>query len=203
MTASHIIVWRHGRTRYNQLGLLQGQLNIDLDEVGRTQAVTAAEWLAKREPEAVVASDLRRAVQTAGELARRTGLEITTDPGLREQNFGDWEGLAHDDIARRWPEEQAVWESGDSQAAPPGGESRAQAGLRVAEAIRRHAEAVEGTLVVTGHGASLRCAVAALLGDVDEWYRLGSFGNAHWGTLELRRRGWALREYNVGTEPQL
>lgn len=201
MTASTLILWRHGRTPYNRAGRLQGQLDIDLDAVGRAQAAAAATWLAKREPAAIVASDLRRAQDTAGALAELTGLAVPVDAELREQDYGRGEGLTRDQIRDRWPDELAAWDSGDADVAAFGGESRAAAGRRVAQALRRHVESTDGTLVVTGHGASLRCAVADLLGDVADWYRLGGFDNAHWATLELRRRGWALRDYNVGAAP--
>src|SRR3954463_7829681 len=93
---------RHGQTDYNLGSRMQGQLDTDLSELGRNQAVAAAEVLAKRQPLLIVSSDLRRALDTAIALGERVGLPVTTDTRLRETHLGDWQGMTHlevDEIA--------------------------------------------------------------------------------------------------------
>ena len=89
------------------------------------QAEAAAARLS-REPyglEVIVSSPLKRARATAESGRRqRTGLEVVVDEGLRETDFGDWEGYTFTEIQRRWPAELAAWLA-DPSAAPPGGES--------------------------------------------------------------------------------
>ena len=73
MTAARIIIWRHGRNEWNVVDRFQGQADIPLDEVGRGQAIRAAEVLAAYRPTRLYSSDLTRCYQTAVALAERTG----------------------------------------------------------------------------------------------------------------------------------
>src|SRR5690606_14723402 len=76
VTARTVVLWRHGRTSYNEQRRLQGQVDIPLDEVGRWQAAQAAHDIAERHsPTRIVSSDLERAAGTAQALAELVGVE--------------------------------------------------------------------------------------------------------------------------------
>ncbi|HZI95969.1 MAG TPA: histidine phosphatase family protein [Actinomycetales bacterium] len=200
MTASTVILWRHGQTTFNAESRWQGQLDAPLDEEGVAQAGSAATELVTRKPTRIVSSDLRRAVLTARALGERTGLEVALDPGLREVHAGDWQGLVRAEIEARWPAEYAAWRRGDDIAIG-GGERRSEVGARAAAAVAKHADACEdgAVLVVASHGMALRMALLNLLGiPASAWSALGSLGNTHWATLGNGRSGWFLAEYNVG-----
>lgn len=101
-----IALVRHGRTEWNDLGRIQGSSNVvTIDDVGRTQAIAAALTL-QAEPYAwdtVVASPLRRTVDTAGIIAERLGLRVDeTVPDLVEREFGAAEGLTEEVAFARW-----------------------------------------------------------------------------------------------------
>lgn len=200
---TRIILWRHGRTEYNAARRLQGQIDIPLDEVGRWQGATAAAALfARHAPDRIVSSDLVRASDTAHYLAELSGVEVTTDVRLRERSFGDWEGLTAEDIHERFPDEASVWSSGGT-VDRPGGESPAQVGERVAEAMRELAAETSGTLVLVTHGAAIALGISALLGqDPGSWRGVAGIDNAHWSTLVPTRDGiapgWRLVAHNVG-----
>ena len=68
-----LVMLRHGQTEYNAGNRMQGQLDTELTDLGRDQAVAAAEVLAKRQPLVIVSSDLRRALDTAVALGERSG----------------------------------------------------------------------------------------------------------------------------------
>jgi broad specificity phosphatase PhoE len=196
--AATVVLWRHGRTAYNQQQRFQGQLDVPLDPVGERQVRAAAVELALLQPSALVASDLSRAVATAAALTARTGLVARLDPALREVHAGEWQGLTHDEITARWPEDHAAWRRGDDVR---GGEKRSEMADRAAGAVERHAaEVADGrTLVVAAHGAALKGALLQLLGlDLSAWTAVAGFRNAHWAVLRRRSHGWALAEYNVG-----
>ena len=72
MTTRRLVMLRHGQTEFNLGSRMQGQLDTELSELGRAQAVAAAEALAKRQPLLIVSSDLRRAYDTAVALGERT-----------------------------------------------------------------------------------------------------------------------------------
>src|SRR5690625_2218172 len=140
---------RHGRTSANHLGIIQGQKDVPLDEVGRGQAQAAAETLRRAavRPRRIVSSDLSRAAETARILARGLGMRVAEyDAGLRERNFGTAQGRSASRL---------IWHSD-----PPGAESIEDFVRRCGEAMGRHLREPE-TLVVA-HGGVLR-ATAALL----------------------------------------
>jgi glucosyl-3-phosphoglycerate phosphatase len=198
VSASSVVLWRHGRTPFNAENRFQGQLDVPLDLVGRAQAAAAAEHLARQPLAAVVSSDLVRAVDTARALTVLTGHELTQDPALREVDAGEWQGLLASEIAEKWPDEHAAWRRGED-VPTGGGETRTQLGTRVADAVERHAAAHEGTVLIASHGAALKAGVLRLIGlPVDAGNALAGFRNCHWAVLTRRGGGWALEEYNAG-----
>ncbi|AVT33261.1 MULTISPECIES: histidine phosphatase family protein [unclassified Plantactinospora] len=197
---TRLIVWRHGNTDWNAANRVQGQLDVPLNDLGREQATEAAPLLAGLRPDAIVASDLRRAADTAAALAALTGLPIRTDPRLRERFYGQWQGLLMTEVAQRFPAEHARWRSGDPD---PGAEveSLDDLGKRVGTALQEAADAVPGgTVVIATHGGGARQGCGYLLGwDSTVLRSVGSLNNCHW--TELRHdevRGWQLRGHNVG-----
>lgn len=199
-----LLLWRHARTAYNSQARLQGQIDIPLDEVGHWQARTSASRLAARHrPARIVASDLTRAVETAGYLSRLLDVPVELDPRLRERAFGEWEGLTGHEIDARWPGEFRAWRAGGDPAGV-GAESRADVAARVSAAVLDQVERTDGRggLVVVSHGAAIGSLVAELLGQVPTWRGLVGMHNAHWA--EMLRAGpdvapaWRLLGYNVG-----
>lgn len=97
---------RHGQSEWNALRRWQGAADIALTDLGRAQARETAERLASlaRSFDAMVASDLLRASETAAIIARRLDLPVpTTDVRLREAHAGEWQGMTPDEIERRYP----------------------------------------------------------------------------------------------------
>ena len=95
MRVRRLVMLRHGQTEYNAGSRMQGQLDTELSDLGRDQAVAAAEVLAKRQPLIIVSSDLRRALDTAVALGERSGMPVLVDTRLRETHLGDWQGMTH------------------------------------------------------------------------------------------------------------
>src|SRR6201999_734384 len=93
----------------------------------------------------------RRTAQTAARIATALGLPVTEHDGLKEANFGEWEGLRGRDIRGRWPAEFEAWISSPT-GAPPGGESFDQVARRVRRARDELIRAHPGqTVVVVSH----------------------------------------------------
>lgn len=205
MTAGTIVLWRHGRTAYNATTRMQGSIDIPLDDVGRWQVEQAAADLARRfAPSRVVASNLGRAIDTAGYLAELVDVPVETDPRLRERSFGEWEGLSLEEIAERWPTEYEIWKRGEDPARG-GAETRAAVAERVAEVVAELAATLdrEETLVVVSHGAAISLGITTLLElDPVSWRGLVGLHNAHWSVLRASsgRAGppWRLEAHNVG-----
>jgi probable phosphoglycerate mutase len=196
-----LIVWRHGNTDWNAGNRVQGQTDVPLNDLGRQQAVDAAELLLRMYPVAIVASDLRRAADTAAALGALTGLSVQPDPRLRERFFGAWEGKLMTEVAETRPDEYARWTAG---ADVIGGdvETLDDLGKRVADALQDAADLLGPgeTAVVATHGAAARQGIGHLLGWPSAQLRtLRALQNCHW--VELTHdavRGWQVAAYNVG-----
>lgn len=99
-----LVLWRHGRTEWNRIGIAQGHANVPLDEVGVAQASRAAPFLASYDPAFIWSSDLTRARQTAEHLAALTGREVVLDPRLREFDVGVRQGMTFEQFREAFPD---------------------------------------------------------------------------------------------------
>ncbi|MEU6742262.1 bifunctional RNase H/acid phosphatase [Streptosporangium sandarakinum] len=147
--ATSLLLLRHGETPFSAERRFSGVGDPELTSAGIAQAEAAAARLS-RPPygiQAVVSSPLKRARVTAEIVAAMLGLEVEVEEGLREVDFGDWEGHTFTEIQRRWPDELAAWLA-DPSAAPPGGESFEVAARRVQETGDRLVERYEGRTVL-------------------------------------------------------
>jgi len=104
-----------------------------------------------REPSA-----LRRARETADAAAAAAGLQVFVEDGLRETDFGDWEGHTFAEVRRDWPRELDAWLA-DSAVAPPGGESFDATTTRVRQARDRVLAAYGGrTVLLVSHVSPIK-----------------------------------------------
>jgi glucosyl-3-phosphoglycerate phosphatase len=197
---TRLLLWRHGQTAWNAEGRIQGQHDAKLDETGRAQARAAAIRLAARKPDAIVASDLSRASDTAAELVALTGLTPTYDVRLRERGFGEWETRLASEIEERWPDGWARWRRGEP-IDEAGVERIEDMTKRVGEVLLEILERHPGeTVVVVTHGGVVRHGIEAVL----DWptqvvYSVAALTNCHWSELHHHPgRGWRLQSHNVG-----
>jgi glucosyl-3-phosphoglycerate phosphatase len=189
-----VLLWRHGRTRWNVEHRFQGQADPPLDEVGTQQASASARLLAAYSPDAIVSSDQTRAVQTARPLAELLDLPVALDVRLRERSLGAWEGLTRDEVVSRHPEQYAHWLAGSEMQQP--GELRAEVGERVLAAL---AAARGDTVVLVTHSATAMALTGRLLGlPVAGWRAVGPLGNGRWSEFTAGEHGWQLRAHNLG-----
>ncbi|UNO44166.1 histidine phosphatase family protein [Streptomyces sp. MST-110588] len=199
-----IVLWRHGQTAWNLERRFQGSTDIELTSVGVDQARRAARLLAALKPDAIIASDLKRAVATAAELAAVTRLDVTYDAALRETYAGAWQGLTHEEIIAQYGEQYAAWKRGEP-VRRGGGELETEVADRAAPVVERNAEKLPdgGTLVVVSHGGTIRTTIGRLLGlESHHWEGLGGLSNCCWSVLGEGARGWRLMEHNAGTLPE-
>lgn len=210
MSLARLILVRHGETDFNVERRMQGHLESELTEFGRTQIRAAAPVLAAYRPARLLSSDLSRAARTADEVGEVCGLPVKLDSRLRETHLGQWQGLTLAEVEAGWPGALAVWR-GDPTVSPPGGESRvavaARVGPLVAELVEEltdeldpgEASAPADTVLLFSHGgliASLSCALMGL--SVASWMALTGPGNCRWTVLRRRAGQWRLICHNVG-----
>jgi 2,3-bisphosphoglycerate-dependent phosphoglycerate mutase len=153
---TELILLRHGETDWNRELRFQGHVDVGLNAIGLEQARRLAGRLAGERADRIYASDLTRAQQTAQPVARQLGMDSITDRALREQSFGEVDGMRVQDIQQQHPEVWAAWLLFHEDYAMPGGESTRQFHARVMDAVNRLVAAHRGeTLVVVTHGGVL------------------------------------------------
>lgn len=214
MKRRQLVMLRHGQTDFNLGSRMQGQLDTELTELGRTQAVAAAEVLGKRQPLVIVTSDLRRAYDTAVTLTEQTAVTLRVDRRLRETHLGDWQGMTHAEIDAAAPGARLAWRE-DASWAPHGGESRVDVAARsmplIAELVASELEwgSDERPVVLVAHGGLVAAVTAALLRlPVAHWPALGGMGNASWTQLSGHSAGdadfdgikWRLDVWNASAQ---
>lgn len=159
---------RHGQSTWNREHRIQGQLDPPLSAEGRRQAELLAGRLAPRSFAALVASDLKRAFQTAEAIAAVTGLTPSPDESLREIYLGEWEGFTTEEIANRYPREWEAWVAEPDWDVVPGGEGAAAFGSRVSAGLdaiaQRHPH---GDVLVVTHGGVIQVALHQVVGLVN------------------------------------
>ena len=97
----HFFFLRHGQSDWNREGRYQGIADTPLNALGVTQAQAAAKALAGTRIDRIVASPLIRALKTAAIVAEATGAPIHIDRGLRERDFGRFDGLVIGEVKAR------------------------------------------------------------------------------------------------------
>ena len=155
MLAARLVLVRHGQSTWNADGLLQGQADPPLSELGRAEAAALAPVLRGFPPDRVIASDLLRARETAA-LAGYPSPRL--DSRWREVGVGEWQGRPLSELP---PGSEPSWRGGPL--VPPGGEAWEAMAERVAAAVYE-LRASGGSWLVVCHGGSVRAAVAALTG---------------------------------------
>ncbi|MBL1101576.1 bifunctional RNase H/acid phosphatase [Streptomyces coffeae] len=167
-TPATFVLLRHGETALTPEKRFSGSGGTDpeLSPVGHRQAELVASALAARGTiQEIVSSPLRRCRETAGAVAERLGLEVRIDEGLRETDFGAWEGLTFAEVKERYPDDLAAWLASTKAAPTGGGESFATVARRVAlsrdKLIARH---TGRTVLLVTHVTPIKTLVRLALG---------------------------------------
>jgi probable phosphoglycerate mutase len=183
---TEVLLMRHGQSEWNAIGRWQGQADSPLTDVGRAQARAVARSLPPID--AIFASDLSRARESAEIVARELGLgSVVVDPDLRERDAGEWSGLTRDEIHERYPgylpddRHRAFAPDGGKPKRPPGWESDGSLFARGSRALDAIAARVgTGRALAVTHGG-LIYAVEGRLGE--PFGRLAN-GEARWISVD-------------------
>lgn len=162
-----LIIIRHGETEWNKTGRYQGQLDVELNQNGKEQAERAAGYLSQKEVELFISSDLSRALRTAEIIAAGVQVkpeEILRFPGLRELDFGTWEGQSFEEIQADQPEAFTAWVRDPIKNPPPEGEGLLDFQERIREVFRQILARPEGKIAVVTHGGVVLVYLASVLG---------------------------------------
>lgn len=157
-----VIIVRHGESRGNHRGIIQGTLDEPLTEAGLRQADAVAERLALMQVGAIYASPLSRAHHTAERIADRLRSPIITVKELQERHFGEAQGLTGPELQERWPLEAA--HDRDWGARIPGVEPIIEVRRRASRVLDALLERHPGeTVIAVSHGGTITQMIAYAL----------------------------------------
>jgi broad specificity phosphatase PhoE len=183
---------RHGETDWNRDGLMQGWVDIPLNETGRAQARDAVPLLEALPVGLIVASPLARAHETALIINETLKKPLLLEPGLRERHFGALEGTRWHDLlgqgGKGGDDPHALFE-GPGAPCPEGAEDYATFTGRVVRAVAARMAAAPGEgILFVAHGGVCRVLGHALTGGARRT------ANARPYLFEKGTDGWVQRE---------
>lgn len=163
---TRLILVRHGRSEANLKQVFAGYTDAALSDLGKRQAEAVADRLAATEHiDAIYASDLSRAVDTALPTAKRFGLTVKTDKDLREIFAGVWENMTFEDILAQYHADRVRWLEDLGNSYCTGGETVKEVAARVQRALVRIAKENDGkTVMIATHWTPLYCAFSIATG---------------------------------------
>lgn len=193
---------RHGRSRADDEGVHEGRYDSPLTEVGRKQAQRRAEDFMQRgfTFDAIIASTLQRANETARIIASALNTPVENDPDWMEKDNGQLAGLPFDVAETRYPKPAIL-----TPYTPLGvtGESHWDIYLRAAKVVQKLVQRGPGSYLVVAHGGILNMAVRAMIGAAPGINQPGfAFGFGDTGYMRLNyypdEHQWVLMEFVHG-----
>jgi broad specificity phosphatase PhoE len=168
---------RHGQTAMSRANVFCGRgLDPALTDEGVSMADAFAAAYRDRTWTAIYSSPLKRAIDTATPLAAARGLAVVQREELAEVDYGQWDGLTAEAVARDWHDEYERWTADPAWNPPTGGETAIALSQRMTNVIEEITGShMDGNVLVVSHKASIRVLLCALLGvDVGRFrYRFG------------------------------
>ncbi len=206
MTGTRFFLIRHALVEPSARLVLYGDMDVPLCGLALAADAEAYRWLADRLPAEAswYTSPLSRTHATAVAIfaAGLPPRPLTQEDHFREQTLGEWQGLTHEDAARRMLHPaHPFWPHGADER-PPGGESLADVTRRVGALMERLAEAhPDQDVVIVAHGGSIRGAIAHATGITAHQVLQFSIRNLSLTRLEKRGQDW--RVWAVNEESRL
>ncbi len=195
---TEFVIVRHGQTHGNVTRTLQGQSNTDLDETGIRQVNLLGQRL-KNQPafDAIISSDLKRAIDTAQILLHYIGGNIIPNPALREWNLGILEGRNWQELQREYPEIMNSFLNSHVDVEVPGGERRSEMEKRVAGCLDKLASEHAGKrLLLVTHGGALRAIFRHIVGLPARSNMLPQTSNASYNSCTCSNAIWQMTCWN-------
>ncbi|MDP1721783.1 MAG: histidine phosphatase family protein [Candidatus Gottesmanbacteria bacterium] len=159
-----IYLVRHAESLANTEGIYQGQTyDTDLSARGKSQAQALAQCFERISLLRVVASPLKRTLQTATTVALNKHLPVHIEPQIIETNHGDWEGKHKDVIKKTWPWIYRKWTRFPSATKFPQGEHFLETQKRVVKWWQIFCQNISSDTLVVSHDNIIRIIVARIL----------------------------------------
>lgn len=187
---------RHGETEASRTGGFCGRTDIELSPAGRLMAEDFAAAYQAHPWVGIYVSPMQRTRAMAEPLCRSANLGMRLCDGLREIDYGQWEGKTPDEVTWNYHDDYLRWLADAGWNSPTGGERGIDVGQRalaVLDGIWR--DHVDGDVLVVSHKATIRILLCHLLGiDLGRYRDRIDVPVASLSVVELREHGPLLRK---------
>ena len=162
---TEIILIRHGETDWNRDQVFRGRIDVALNEVGLTQARALQGSLHDSEIDGMYSSPLSRAFETASILGEKRNVDVNTEEGLIDVDFGKWQGLSHQKVKEEYKDLYETWLAQPDLVTFPDGESLKEVRIRSMESLEEVIKNNPGkTLALVSHRVVLKVLLCTILG---------------------------------------
>lgn len=169
MSVKKVLFIRHGQTDFNRERRLQGAMPVPLNECGRAQSRSLAEYLTMIPVGAIYTSPRSRALETAQIIGATLQLPVHEDERLAEIAFGDFEGHTFAEVEARFPVAYRKWQSGFRPYRVPGGESRLDVRRRMQAAWDDITSKSDmETVALVGHSSAIMILLASMFAQLPD-----------------------------------
>jgi probable phosphoglycerate mutase len=183
---------RHGETTSSRNDAFAGSnLEVELTSAGRAMAQAFAAVYRSLDWQAVYVSPMQRTVATAQPLCTALKLEMELRDGLKEMDFGRWEGHLPKTIQQDYPEDYLRWNADPAWFPPTGGETAHAVARRAMPVIEEIMERFNGgNILIVSHKTTIRIMLCSLLGlDLSHYRHRLDCPVASLSVIEMRTQG--------------
>jgi broad specificity phosphatase PhoE len=160
-----IILIRHGETDWNKEQVFRGKIDVPLNQTGVAQARALGEALAEIAIDALYASPLARAFETARVLAEGRKRAVRAEEGLSDVDFGLWQGMSKENVKRDYPDLYDTWLTAPQLVTLPRGETLLEVQKRSMAAVQRAIDSNLGkTIAIVSHRVVAKVILCGVLG---------------------------------------
>jgi len=200
-----VFVVRHGESVDNASGdRYSGITDSPLTERGLRQAEDVGRALQKEGIDRIYTSPMKRAVMFARVIQSKTGGMLIIDRRLRELDYGDWEGLTHQEVFERWPKLYTAYKQDPIKNRPPNSEDPREAAERIlslwSDILRSMSHENFHRVVLVTHNSIAKILLCSILGEPLSRYRERRIDNASITKIAIDKFGKAHIEYENKTD---
>jgi len=198
MDKTVLLLIRHGETIANRENIFRGRMDFPLNDNGIIQAKNLAEELSSFSINAIYSSPLLRALDTAKVIAQTTKNKIEISTALINISLGNWEGVPHTEIIRKYPEQYNLWRTEPEKLKIPGAETLSDVQKRSVDEVNRIVRIhTNSTIAITSHRAVLKPLIAGLIGIAEPYFWKIHIDNAAYCVVHhTQLRGYTLYQLN-------
>ncbi|MEW5951072.1 MAG: histidine phosphatase family protein [Elusimicrobiota bacterium] len=189
-----VFLIRHGETDWNKMKIFRGSSEVPLNETGRKQVKRLGKYFSNIDLELIYSSPRIRAFDTAFAVSNGK-IDIVKEEGFADINRGEWEGLSHKQVKRKWPCLYNKWFSRPQNMKFPKGESIEAVKRRSAKSFDTAVRGKENIAIVSHH-VTLRILLCSILGLESAFFRKMELYTASVTELRLERGIWVLHKLN-------